>query len=197
MFHRILVALERSERAIPILEEAIALARATGASMKLVHVFNGFEEGYANPVYPGLDGLYAPIHDEVMKAYFEHWEAGQRVALEWLQTLASRVEQAGVPVELAEQMGDPGSQICEMAQQWEADLILVGRRGRRGITELLLGSVSNYVLHHAPCSVLTVQGCTVQNPADQTSNDHNDQNYTTSASSTAKLQTSPNHSAVV
>jgi hypothetical protein len=34
----------------------------------------------------------------------------------------------------------------------------MGRRGRTGISELLLGSVSNYVTHHATCSVLIVQG---------------------------------------
>ncbi len=38
-----------------------------------------------------------------------------------------------------------------------ADLIVLGRRGRTGLAEALLGSVSNYVLHHAPCSVLVVQ----------------------------------------
>lgn len=47
--------------------------------------------------------------------------------------------------------------ICELARNWNADLIILGRRGRTGLSELLLGSVSNYVLHHAPCSVLTVQ----------------------------------------
>ncbi|RMG10302.1 MAG: universal stress protein, partial [Cyanobacteria bacterium J055] len=37
-------------------------------------------------------------------------------------------------------------------------LIIVGRRGRQGIEEAVLGSVSNYVVHHAPCSVLAIQG---------------------------------------
>ncbi|MGQ9872468.1 universal stress protein [Leptodesmis sp.] len=38
-----------------------------------------------------------------------------------------------------------------------ADLILIGNRGHTGLKELFLGSASNYVLHHAPCSVLTVK----------------------------------------
>jgi len=37
-------------------------------------------------------------------------------------------------------------------------LVVVGRRGHSGLSELFLGSVSNYVLHRAPCSVLTIQG---------------------------------------
>lgn len=42
-----------------------------------------------------------------------------------------------------------------VARNWQADVIVIDRRG---ISELLMGSVSNYVLHHAQCSVFTVQG---------------------------------------
>ncbi len=44
-----------------------------------------------------------------------------------------------------------------MARNCGADVIVMGRRGHSGLSELILGSVSNYVLHHAPCSVLIVQ----------------------------------------
>ena len=37
-----------------------------------------------------------------------------------------------------------------------ADLIAIGSHGRRGLNELVLGSVSNYVLHHVSCSVLLI-----------------------------------------
>lgn len=53
--------------------------------------------------------------------------------------------------------GSPERSICEIAQTWEADLIIVGSRGLTGIKEMFLGSVSNYVTHHAPCSVLIVR----------------------------------------
>ena len=36
--------------------------------------------------------------------------------------------------------------------------MVIGRRGHKNISEMFLGSVSNYVMHHAPCSVLVVQG---------------------------------------
>jgi nucleotide-binding universal stress UspA family protein len=55
-------------------------------------------------------------------------------------------------------VGDPGKAICTLAQDWSADLIVIGRRGMHGLGELLLGSVSSYVMHRSPCAVLVVQG---------------------------------------
>ncbi len=55
-------------------------------------------------------------------------------------------------------LGDPGRIICEIARDCDADLIVMGRGNHSGLNEFFLGSVSNYVLHHAPCSVLAVQG---------------------------------------
>jgi nucleotide-binding universal stress UspA family protein len=74
--------------------------------------------------------------------------------------LRSRIYEAvaaGVNAESNQVSGDAGKAICEEALVWGADLIVLGRRGRSGLSELFLGSTSNYVLHHAPCSVLTVQ----------------------------------------
>ena len=52
--------------------------------------------------------------------------------------------------------GSPDQQIVEKAKEWKADLIVVGSHGR-GFWGRLLGSVSNGVVHHAPCSVLVVR----------------------------------------
>jgi len=52
--------------------------------------------------------------------------------------------------------GTPEQQIVERAEEWGADLIIVGSHGR-GFWGRLLGSVSNGVVHHAPCSVLVVR----------------------------------------
>jgi len=54
-------------------------------------------------------------------------------------------------------MGDPGRWIRDLAHSWEADLIVLGRRGLTGVAEMFLGSVSNYIVHHVGCSVLVVQ----------------------------------------
>lgn len=52
--------------------------------------------------------------------------------------------------------GSPAQKIVERAGEWGADLIVVGSHGR-GFWGRLLGSVSNGVVHHAPCSVLVVR----------------------------------------
>lgn len=47
----------------------------------------------------------------------------------------------------------PGLGICREAEQWDADLIVLGYRREWELKKLVLGSVCNYVTHHAPCSV--------------------------------------------
>ncbi len=53
--------------------------------------------------------------------------------------------------------GSPDSRIVETAEEWKADLIVIGSHGYSRWERLLLGSVSDSVLHHAPCSVLVVR----------------------------------------
>jgi nucleotide-binding universal stress UspA family protein len=75
----------------------------------------------------------------------------------WLQEQCELATRQGIPTEWDSRQGEPGFQICQLAKGWDANLIVLGRRGRSGLTEMLMGSVSNYVLHHAPCSVFVVQ----------------------------------------
>lgn len=77
---------------------------------------------------------------------------------ELLQSYAQQATERGVKVTAENRFGDPGSWICDTARSWNADLIVLGRRGHRGLKEVVLGSVSNYVLHQASCSVMVIQG---------------------------------------
>ena len=53
--------------------------------------------------------------------------------------------------------GDPGSVIVEEAKEVNADLVVVGTRGRNVVARTVLGSVSSKVIHEAPCDVLVVR----------------------------------------
>ena len=92
----------------------------------------------------------APIAAEM------NWEAEIREELEArLGRAAKSAEQPGLQIETHARFGSPADVICELAEQLEADLIIVGNRGMKG-GRRLLGSVPNSVSHHAPCSVLIV-----------------------------------------
>lgn len=60
-------------------------------------------------------------------------------------------------VETAVLRGSPKAAIINEAEEWEADLIVVGSHGYGFFERMLIGSVSNAILHHAPCSVLIVK----------------------------------------
>jgi nucleotide-binding universal stress UspA family protein len=64
---------------------------------------------------------------------------------------------AGLTTETAVREGDPRSAIVDEAEEWEADLIVVGSHGRTGLSRWLLGSVAQAVVGHAPCSVEVVR----------------------------------------
>lgn len=158
MFKKILVALDDSDSSRRLFQEATTLAKNTHAQLMLLHVLTPFDEGYPAPVYPNVDGIYPSLHQQAMDNYMRQLEEFETHNLEWLGELSNQAIAAGVVTEFTQHLGNPNDSICSLARSWGADLIMMGRRGRSGLGELLLGSVSSYVMHHAHCSVLIVQG---------------------------------------
>lgn len=155
MFHKILVAVDRSEDSEKVLAAAISLAKAMEASLMLLHVLSSEEEGC--PQIPTSITLeYCPVDSKIFENYRKHLQDYEKQGLEMLRSYTDKATAEGICTEFTQNSGNSGRTICEMAQTWEADLIMLGRHGRSGLNELILGSVSNYVLHHAPCSVLTI-----------------------------------------
>jgi len=70
---------------------------------------------------------------------------------------AERLEIAGIKASTLVREGEPKSVILDQASQWQADLIVLGSHGRRGINRFLLGSVSDTVAQHSPCSTMIVR----------------------------------------
>ena len=77
------------------------------------------------------------------------WEAVNRVAAE--------LSGADAQVETMVRGGDPADQIVRAADELEADLIVIGGRGKGAMQAIVLGSVAYRVLHHAPCPVLVTR----------------------------------------
>lgn len=62
-----------------------------------------------------------------------------------------------LPVETRLIVGSPGPSIIEAANEVQADLIVMGTHGRKGLIRVLMGSVAEYVLRHAACPVLAIK----------------------------------------
>ncbi|HEY9861202.1 MAG TPA: universal stress protein [Candidatus Obscuribacterales bacterium] len=170
MFRRILVAIDHSSISKQAFDQALALAKLTEANLMLLHVLSYEEEGSPRiPVVTGFDSYPGMIRTQALELYQQQWQNYESQGLAMLRSRAQEAAEAGVRVEFTQSPGGPGRAICDLAKTWGADLILVGRRGRSGLSELLLGSVSNYVLHHAPCSVLIAHRASTHSPEESSS----------------------------
>lgn len=155
MFHRILVALDHSESAMSVFDQSLELAVTADAELLLLHVLSTDDQDAPDTptTFPSMY-YYPGLSATSIQVYQQQWEQYKQAAMNILKAQTEEAQRAGVSVEATQKQGSPGETICEMAKTWEADLILLGSRGRAGFSEWLLGSVSNYVMHHAPCSVL-------------------------------------------
>ena len=153
MFNKILVAIDGSTMSRKVFEAGLLLAKRTGASLMLLHVLC-YEE--KDPfIYSGLE--CDPFQNSIRETNREQRQKLERQGLDLLQLLTEEATKAGVKTECNQTWDNPKGRICEEAQTWSAELILVGSRGLTGLKEMFLGSISNYVTHHAPCSVLIVR----------------------------------------
>lgn len=146
-FHQILVPFDGSPTSEKALDEAIRLARLTGARLRLLHVVdelsyvNGFETAmnYTNEIVP------------LMQA------AGEKL----LALARQKAVEQGVDTDSVLIVGGPGricEHVAEQARSAKADLIVVGSHGRRGIGRVLMGSDAEQIVRTAPVPVLVVRG---------------------------------------
>lgn len=157
MFTKILVALDMSPAAEIVLEKALSLAQAFNAELTLIHVLSAEEEGSPLPIPVNMDEIYPAIGSELtMEAWQEQWQTFEQDGLDRLEQRRQRAQAAGLNCEAEQLIGSPGKTLCQRAKEKAVEAIVVGHRGRWGLSEILLGSVSNYVFHHAHCCVLVV-----------------------------------------
>jgi nucleotide-binding universal stress UspA family protein len=104
-----------------------------------------------------VGGIFPVVNDVAIEQYTKEWKECERQGLEQLQTYAAQAKERGIAVEISQNLGDSGRMICELAKSWSADAIVMGRNQKSMLSEIWLGSTSNYVLHHSPCSTLVVQ----------------------------------------
>jgi nucleotide-binding universal stress UspA family protein len=148
MYKRIAVAVDGSETSTMALNEAVKLGKVMKSTLLLLYVCEEM------PIVWNADGMTPFPLEDLTKAFID---AGKKLLL---QDKAS-VADSGLEVEtkLVENYnGRIGAIISQEAEQWLADLLVVGTHGRKGITHLLMGSVAEGVMRTANIPVLLVRG---------------------------------------
>jgi nucleotide-binding universal stress UspA family protein len=154
MLKKILVGITSSDPNHYVFDQALMLAKVTGAHLGLLYVTDPDEsdESSEREILKGLEPYLSGDESDPV-CYAGHFET---IELTLFGKLVARATGEGVSTDCIHCFGDPERAINDLASVWTADLIVLGRRGRSGMAEFFLGSVSNYTFHHAPCSVYVV-----------------------------------------
>lgn len=147
MFNRILVCSDGSDQALHAAGLAAKLAKQCDASLLVLNVFD----------LPAAMALYAAPYEQVVDA-----ETLVGWASEAQEEVLKRTEEVcvadGAAPTLLNEMGNPVDVVCATAEREQADLIVIGSRGLNTWQVLLMGSISEGVMHQAHCPVLIVRG---------------------------------------
>ena len=158
MLQKILVAIGDLPDSEQIFAAGLALAQKLGAEMLLLHVLDPLvPHGLSTVSSPLVGGILPMINEVEIDRYLVAWKDYERKGIERLQAYAAQAREHHVKVEILQNYGDSGPLICEAAKNWSAEVILMGRNQKSMLSEAFLGSNSNYVLHHAACSVMVIQ----------------------------------------
>ena len=141
-FQTIVAPTDFSEDAEAAVQQAIELAKTSGARIRLIHVYHipsyiGSPFGYTYPA--------------------ELFEDVRRHAAARLKEVEQKVQAEGVQVSSELLEGPPSERIVACAEREKADLIVIGTRGLTGLKHVFLGSVAERTLRHAHCPVMTVK----------------------------------------
>lgn len=141
-FHRILVPIDESRPSHNSLAVAAGIARESGATVVLAHV---------------AEMSYSQDRDEMLATYGEHIVRDfERYGKDLLRRTAESDTFAGVQVETEELFGNPARALLDLADRKNIDAIVMGSHGRGAWGRMILGSVSQRIIHEAKVPVVIV-----------------------------------------
>jgi len=147
MYRHILAAIDDSDTSKRAIREAVALAQSSGAELTLVHAVD-------EALFAHFNHTTLANREAVQKALISEGEsvleAAAQVAAEAGMTPATRL--------LANEHLSTSDQVAQAVHSLNADLLIVGSHGRRGVQRLFLGSVAERLLRKVSISVLIVRG---------------------------------------
>jgi universal stress protein A len=148
----ILVATDLSEASAPATAYAFSLARALNAHLYIIYVVSEDDVRVLTAIRGYLQSEVTPA--ALVETFYT--EADKR-----LTTLVEEAHATDLVPERLIVTGQPAAAIISWATAKQAQLIIIGTHGCRGVTRFFMGSVAERVLREAPCAVLVVPATTV------------------------------------
>jgi nucleotide-binding universal stress UspA family protein len=139
---KILMGVDESTCSGDVIKTIVKQIRVDDTEIRVLHVLQ--------PI-----ALEAP--PQMGPGYIPELQDEKPLARELVERIAKELRGAGFKVDTAITVGDVRETIIDSAAEWQADLIIVGSHGQRGLRRLLLGSVAEFVARHASCSVEVVR----------------------------------------
>jgi len=146
---KVLFATDGAKQSDLAIEAFSRLALNDGDEIKVVSVID-----VGVPMAVDIYGGYLPDTSELEKTAKESSEQILEKTAAGLRAICGD-KKIEITTEIL--FGSPESRIVETADEWKPDLVVVGSHGYSGWERLLIGSVSDSVVHHSPCSVLVVR----------------------------------------
>jgi nucleotide-binding universal stress UspA family protein len=144
MFKRILVPVDGSATSLHAVDKAVAIARAFEGEVMAIYVIDP---------YP-----FTGVGTDFAYGQAQYLSAATAEAHEAIKAAREQIEAAGVKVDTrVVEAHTPWRGILETATEIQADLVVMGSHGRRGLEKLVLGSVAQRVLQHATLPVMVVR----------------------------------------
>ncbi len=160
-FKKIVVGLDQSFQDSIVFARALEQAKPHVSTMMIVHTLKYDREPMA------MVALGGPRNDDARDMYSTlqrrqqtRLQQASTKAHDWLEMYFQQAIAKGIPAQIDCRASEPGLWLCEVAQRWGADLIVIGHRESQGVKSVGANSVTQYVLQHAHCSVLIANGMT-------------------------------------
>lgn len=139
---KIILATDFSDTSKEASSHALLLAKNYKAELKALHVFDSRAWNITSHDYLAIDAVVEGLEEAIQRGK---------------NALKELAESFDLEVETIFKEGDPGHEIIRVAEQLNADLIVLGTHGYSGWKRFTLGSVAELVVRHAPCAVLTIR----------------------------------------
>lgn len=145
MYKNILFPTDNSEISEKAFDFVMDLAKTFNSHVVVLHSNQYYSSSY--------------IAGGPLGSYYSDDTLEEEINFSWqevLKLVKSKLDAAGISSEIILERGEPGPVITATADDKKSDLIVLGSRGKGAVKSILLGSVSNYVLHHTKVPVLLI-----------------------------------------